>query len=84
MFFQYLREQEGRESVEPVLGHRRFAMLMISTGLVLLPLATPQQLQFGKKLKRVYPEAGFPLATIVAAFISLLVILALIGVILRQ
>jgi hypothetical protein len=45
---------------------------------------TLQQLQLGKKLSRVYPEACSPLATIMAAFISLLGILALIAVILRQ
>ena len=59
-------------------------MLMISIGLASLLLATIQQLQLRKKLKRIYPEAGFSPATIMAAFISLLGILALIAVILRQ
>ena len=59
-------------------------MLMISIGLVSLLLATIQQLRLRKKLKRIYPEAGFSLATIMAGFISLLGILALIAVILRQ
>ena len=59
-------------------------MLMISIGLVSLLLATIQQLQLRNKLKRIYPQAGFPLATIMAAFISLLGILALIAVVLRQ
>jgi putative membrane protein len=83
-FFQYLREQEGLEPDGRVLGPRNFAMLMISIGLASLLLATLQQLQLRKKLKSVYPQAGFPLATIMAAFISLLGILALIAVILRQ
>lgn len=83
-FFQYLREQQGLEPEGRVLGPRRFAMLMISIGLVSLLLATIQQLRLRKKLKRIYPEAGFSLATIMAAFISLLGILALIAVILRQ
>jgi hypothetical protein len=59
-------------------------MLMISIGLASLLLATIQQLQLRKKLKRIYPEAGFSPVTIMAAFISLLGILALIAVILRQ
>jgi len=59
-------------------------MLMISIGLASLLLATMQQLQLRKKLKRIYPQAGFPLATIMAALISLLGILALIAVVLRQ
>ena len=83
-FFQYLREREGLEADGRVLGPRRFAMLMISIGLVSLLLATIQQLQLRKKLKRIYPQAGFPLATIMAALISLLGILALIAVVLRQ
>jgi putative membrane protein len=83
-FFQYLREQEGLEPDGRALGPRRFATLMISVGLVTLLLATLQQWQLRKKLKRIYPEAGFPLATIMAAFISLLGILALIAVILKQ
>jgi putative membrane protein len=83
-FFQYLREQEGLEPDGRVLDPRRFGMLMISIGLVALLLATLQELRLRKKLRRVYPEAGFPLAMIMAAFISLLGILALIAVILRQ
>jgi putative membrane protein len=83
-FFQYLREQQGLEPDGRALGPRRFGMLMISIGLVTLLLATLQQWWLRKKLMRIYPEAGFPLATIMAAFISLLGILALIAVILRQ
>jgi len=83
-FFQYLREHEGLEADSRALGPRRFAMLMISVGLASLLLATIQQLQLRKKLKRIYPQAGIPLATIMAAFISLLGILALIAVVLRQ
>lgn len=43
-------------------------MLMISIGPVSLPLAAIGQLRLRKKLKRIYPEAGFPLATIMSAF----------------
>jgi putative membrane protein len=83
-FFQYLREHEGLEADGRASGPRRFAMLMISIGLASLLLATIQELQLRKKLKRIYPQAGFPLATIMAALISLLGILALIAVVLRQ
>lgn len=47
-------------------------------------LATIRRLRLRKKLKRIYPEAGFSPATIMAAFISLLGIPALIAVILWQ
>jgi putative membrane protein len=83
-FFQYLREQQGLEPNGRALGPRRFAMLMISIGLVSLLLATLQQWRLRKKLRRIYPEAGFSLATMMAALISLLGILALIAVVLRQ
>jgi len=59
-------------------------MPMISIGLAPLLLAAIRRLRHRKKLKRIYPEAGFSLATIMAAFISLLGIPALIAVILRQ
>jgi hypothetical protein len=59
-------------------------MLLISIGLASLPLATIRQLRLRKKQKRIYHEAGFSLAMIMEAFISLLGILALIAVMLRQ
>jgi len=83
-FFQYLREQGEYKPVERAVGPREFALLMISLGLVSLLLATLQQLQLRKKLKRIYPEIGFPLTALMAGLISLLGILALIAVILRQ
>jgi len=83
-FFQYMREEGGREPAGRAVGPREFALLMISIGLVTLLLATLQQWQLRKKLKRIYPEIGFPLAALMAGLISLLGILALIAVILRQ
>ena len=83
-FFQYMDEQAGREPVWRVIGPREFALLMISIGLVSLLIATLQQWQLRKKLKRIYPDIGFPLAAIMAGLIALLGILALIAVILRQ
>ena len=59
-------------------------MLLISIGLGPLLLATIRQLRLRKKLKRIYHEAVFALATIMAAFISLRGIPALIAVMLRQ
>ena len=82
-FFQYLREQEGGRPAEGRIGPREFALLMISIGLVSLLMATIQHWQFRKEMKRYY-EVGFPLTTVMAALISLLGIMALIAVILRQ
>ncbi|MGE0126600.1 MAG: YidH family protein [Blastocatellales bacterium] len=82
-FFQYLREQEGNKLHEGRIGPREFGLLMICIGLVSLLLATIQHWQFRRELKR-YHEVGFPLTTVMAAMISLLGILALVAVILRQ
>lgn len=83
-FFQYLREKSESPSAERLLGPHDFALLMISIGLISLLLATIQHWQFRKKLKQKYQVTGFPLTMIMAALISLLGILALIAVILRQ
>ncbi len=83
-FFQFLREEGKPETGGGVIGPREFAMLMISIGLVALLLATLQQWRLRKTAKRIYPEIGFPMSTMMAGLISLLGILALIAVILRQ
>jgi hypothetical protein len=59
-------------------------MPLISIGQAPLLLATIRQLRLRKKLKRIYHEVGFSLVTIMAAFISLRGIPALIAVMLRQ
>ena len=83
-FFQYLRGQSGGASVGNESGARQFALMMISIGLVSLLLATLQQWQLRKKIRRIYPQIGFPMATMMAGLISLLGLLALITVIYRQ
>ena len=82
-FFQYLREQEGAKTAQGRLGPRYFALLMICIGLVSLLMATIQHWQFRKRFTQYY-KVGFPLTTLMAALISVLGILALIAVILRQ
>jgi putative membrane protein len=81
-FFQFLREKgEGHDRL---LGPREFALLMIGIGLTVLFLATLQQFREMKTLRRDYPNSPYSLATVLAALISILGILAFITVLLRQ
>ena len=67
-----------------LLAHDRALMAWVRTATSLISFGRHLQLQFRKKLKRVYPEVGSPLTTIMATLIAVLGILALIAVILRQ
>jgi putative membrane protein len=83
-FFQYMREERLGPPIKRLLGPREFALIMIAFGVISLLLATLQNWQFRKELKERYHEAPNSLATVIAALISLLGILALIAVIFRQ
>lgn len=81
-FFQFLHEKgQGHERI---LGPREFALIMIGIGLTVLFLATLQQFREIKKLRGNVPNAPYSLATVLAALISILGILAFITVLLRQ
>jgi putative membrane protein len=81
-FFQFLREKG--EVHNHLLGPREFALLMIGIGLTALFLATLQQRREMKTLRRSYPTVPYSLATVLAALISILGILAFITVLLRH
>ena len=81
-FFQFLREKG--EVHNHLLGPREFALLMIGIGLTALFLATVQQRREMKTLRRSYPTVPYSLATVLAALISILGILAFITVLLRH
>ena len=84
-FFQYMREQQPGEPVKQrLLGPREFALIMITIGVGSLLLAVVQNWQLNKRLREKYHEVPFSLATMIAALISLLGILALISVIFRH
>jgi putative membrane protein len=83
-FFQYMREQQPGEPIKRLLGPREFALMMISIGVVSLLLATLQNWQSRKRLKEKYQEVSYSLATVIAALVSLLGILALLAIIFRQ
>jgi len=81
-FFQVLREKgEGHDRL---LGPREFDLIMIGIGLTALFLATLQHFREMRTLRGNYPEVPYSLATVLAALISILGILAFIAVLLRQ
>jgi putative membrane protein len=83
-FFQYMQEQGQVQPVRRLLGPPQFAQLMISIGVISLLLATLQNWHSRKKMREIYPEVPYSLATALAALISILGVLAFIAVIFRE
>jgi putative membrane protein len=81
-FFEFLREKHTERA--PLLGPRAVGIIMIATGLVALALATVQHRRASKVLHEHCPDLPPSLAGVMAAFIALLGILALLSAILRQ
>jgi len=82
-FFQYMQEKNVNPP-ERLLGPRRFAVLMIGTGIVALALATWQHIRDVRRLRAVHPEVPFSLASVLAGLMSLLGVIALFAVLFRQ
>jgi putative membrane protein len=81
-FFQI--EQGGGEPHSRLIGPREFALAMVSIGLASLMLATWEYRHNMRLLRAQYPGKPRSLALVVAAFIAVLGILALIAMIFRQ
>jgi putative membrane protein len=79
--FEFLHEKQGARA--PLLGPRAVAIIMIATGLVALALATVQHRRALKVMREHCPDLPPSLAAVLAAFIALLGILALLSAILR-
>lgn len=69
---------------ERLIGPTHFALLMIVIGLVSLTLATLEHRRDLKALRAQYPGEHRTLARVLAALVSLLGIVALLAVLLRQ
>jgi uncharacterized membrane protein YidH (DUF202 family) len=67
-----------------VIGPREFALILVSIGVLSLPLATMQYRQSIRALGAEYARVTRSLSVFVAALISLLGVLALLAMILRQ
>lgn len=81
-FFQIEIDRSGQ--AERLIGPREFALIMISTGLISLMMATLQHRRDRTALIRMDPEVPRSLAALLAGLIGLLGIVALIAVIFRQ
>lgn len=82
-FFQYL-EEKGQAREGRILGPREFALVLIGTGLVALFFATIQHRLDIKRMRALYPEVPYSLATVLAGLMSILGIIALLATIFRQ
>jgi len=82
-FFQYLRESES-VAQESRFGPREFALLMIGMGVVALVLATIEHRRNLKTLRTAYGQVPYSLATVLAAFMSVLGMVGLVAVLFHQ
>jgi putative membrane protein len=82
-FFQ-LEISRAEPRPERLIGPRQFALLMIIIGLVSLALATVENRRDLMALHAQYPGRHRRLARVLAGLVSLLGILALLAVLLRQ
>ena len=85
-FFQYQLEQGHKTLNDRLIGPREFALIMISIGIVSLLVATIQHRESLKTLRTTYGGDVVPYstATLVAGLFSVLGVLALTAVALRQ
>jgi putative membrane protein len=67
-----------------LVGPREFALILVSIGVISLPLATLQYQQSVRALRAEYSRSTRSLSLLVAALVSLLGILALVAMIFRQ
>jgi putative membrane protein len=79
-FFQYLQEK-GQTREDRIFGPREFALVMIGTGLVALVLATVQHRRDVVRIREMYPGVPYSMATILAAFLSIVGIVTFVTVV---
>jgi inner membrane protein YidH len=66
-----------------IIGPRQFAIIMIAIGLFALVVATLENIQYRKSLRKVSRRAGYSLSSLVAAMIAALGLLAMAAVLFR-
>jgi putative membrane protein len=82
-FFQYMQESNPVRGGQSWIGPRGFALMMLATGVVVLVIATAEHRRSMVALRAEYRIVPNSLATVLAAFISLLGVLGLIAVVFR-
>jgi putative membrane protein len=82
-FFEYMHESGQATASNRAIGPRQYALLMISTGVLALAIATVQHYSYMRMLRRLTSKKVYSLATLPAALISALGVLALLAVVFR-
>ncbi len=82
-FFQLEVGGPLRGRPHQVIGTREFAMIMIAMGLFALLIATIQNWQYRKNLRKQHLQVPLSLTTLVAGLISVLGLLALVAAVFR-
>jgi putative membrane protein len=82
-FFQFLRETNPEHAAHSAFGPHLFAILMITIGLTALTLAWIQTRQELKVLRQMAGPMPYSLASVIAAMVAVLGIVALTAVLFR-
>jgi inner membrane protein YidH len=83
-FFDFMRSGGAAGTSQGFFNARRYAIFVISTGLIALLLATWEHQKNMRALRAMFPQVPYSGVTVFAGLISLLGIVTLIAVILRQ
>jgi len=81
-FFEYVN-QSGQTAPQRRIGPREYGMLMIITGVIVLAIATFEHFRAMRQIRKMTGRRIYSIATIPAALISVLGLVALIAVWLR-
>ena len=81
-FFEYVN-QSGQTATQRRIGPREYGMLMIITGVIVLAIATFEHYRAMRKIRKMTGKRIYSIATVPAALISVLGLVALIAVWLR-
>jgi len=82
-FFQLERGMGAKFGAPQAIGPRRFAMIMIATGIIGLAIATIQHHRQVRAIKSAYENVPWSTAGLVAGLVSFLGLLAIFAVIFR-
>lgn len=82
-FFQYVRESRPEQQPESVIGPHLFAIMMIVIGLISLTLAWIQHREEMSVLRKDSGHMPYSLASVIAALVAGLGVVALVAVTLR-
>ena len=83
-FFQYLRESQSAAPESRLFGAREFALLMIGVGVAALVLATVDHRRNMQALRKSYGPVQYSLAMVLATFMSVVGLVALVAVLFHQ